>query len=326
LAPELALAILLPIASAIEFAHSRGFFRLDIKPNNIQVSYSGQVYLMDLGIAKELNSDSGLTREGDLLGTPLYMSPEQINNGDVDARSDVYSFGAVLYEAMTGLPPFYAQDMAAVIRMQLTVEPTLPSSRMSGIPLWLDEVVIRCLSKNPANRFQSMTDLNSALRNSLDLTVASPESVALAASESQSRNLQVEVSRNNLTQMFSNPLPAQDSSISKLYEQAVQLSETPGPHLGWIDFAGIRQHYTLPIGIQFTIRIGRAPDNDLLLEEEGVSRYHSMIRSLEEGTLEVADLNSENGTFVNANRLFKPRKLAPGDRIQIGVVDINFAI
>ncbi len=105
----MALAILLPIARAIAFAHKSGYIRLDLKPGNVQVSYAGQVFLMDLGIARTVSTDAetvAVTQTGELLGTPLYISPEQIKGVEIDARSDIYSYGAMLYEALTGVPPF----------------------------------------------------------------------------------------------------------------------------------------------------------------------------------------------------------------------------
>ena len=99
-----AVAVLLPIAKAIQFGHDQGFYRFDVKPNNIRISTAGHVYLMDLGLARHIAHHSTVTLTGSFLGTPLYMSPEHCVGEDVDGRSDIYSFGAVLYRPLPAVP------------------------------------------------------------------------------------------------------------------------------------------------------------------------------------------------------------------------------
>jgi serine/threonine protein kinase len=337
LRPEVALAILLPIAQAIGFAHAKGFFRLDIKPNNIQVSYSGKVYLMDLGIARELNTDSNVTAAGQLIGTPLYMSPEQVQGRVVDFRADIYSFGAVLYEALTGDSPFAANEMALVLQKLLYEEPLSPARRETGIPEWLDRAVLKCLSKDPAERFQSMDELYDCLRNSHRLTLASAEMVASIASESRSRKLGVEYDRNTATQLVDPGVPAPVMETQERLSTSLgpetrfqvagsQLESTlvPTPRFRWIDPNGVQRYYALPLQATFMVSIGRADDNDIVLQADGVSRYHAQIRS-DDHSLQLNDLNSRNGTYVNSSRIFKPHTLSLGDNVQLGEVALTFS-
>jgi serine/threonine protein kinase len=337
LQPEVALAILLPIAQAIGFAHSKGFFRLDIKPNNIQVSYSGKVYLMDLGIARELSSESSVTGSGQLIGTPLYMSPEQVRGVAVDFRADIYSFGAVLYEALTGASPFAAGDMGHVIQKLLFEEPPRPSKRDPGIPEWLERAVLKCLSKDPSERFQSMDELYDCLRNSHGLALATSEVVASIASESRARKLSVESDRNASTQLLDSDVAVpvtntKGSSTSLAPETPFPLAESelvsttlvPSPRLRWIDQDGVRRSYSLPLQNGFMVSIGRAPDNDIVLQVNGVSRYHAQISS-EDNSVQVNDLNSRNGTYVNSSRIFKPHTLSIGDSVQLGEAVLTFS-
>ena len=144
-----AVGLAMQIASALEEAHGRGILHRDLKPENILVTAKGTAKLLDFGLAK-LAADGDATQTLGIAGTPLYMSPEQAEGNALDARSDVFSFGSVLYEALTGQRPF--DSLAAVLRDE-------PAPLQS--PAW--DIVKRCLAKKPGDRFQSMAEVRVAL-------------------------------------------------------------------------------------------------------------------------------------------------------------------
>ena len=167
--PVRAINIVRRLCWALAAAHRAGVIHRDIKPSNIilapDVENGDEPKLIDFGLAKVAATTlgEGLTRTGQIIGTPQYMSPEQIENGDVDARSDVYSLGCVLYEMIIGRSAFAASEDVQVLYKQMHHVPDAPSTLMSGLPPQLDAVIARCLAKDPNNRFPSMQQMAGAL-------------------------------------------------------------------------------------------------------------------------------------------------------------------
>ncbi|MDP8257677.1 MAG: serine/threonine-protein kinase [Candidatus Alcyoniella australis] len=145
---------------ALDFAHSRGTIHRDIKPGNIMLGNDGLVSLMDFGIARSIEFSS-VTRPGEIVGTAEYMSPEQWS-GNVDHRSDLYSFGVVLYECLTGRPPFHDQPIPVLMKAHLDQDPPLISKKREGLPGKLDAAVMRLLQKNPQDRFSTAREAQEA--------------------------------------------------------------------------------------------------------------------------------------------------------------------
>lgn len=145
------------VARGLDYAHQNGVIHRDVKPANIMLARSGQVKIMDFGIA--VASDTGRTQTGALFGSPRYMAPEQIANGAVDARTDVFSLGVTLYEMLTGKDPFEGQTIPEVMHKILHVDPAPPATLNPDIPERLEQIVMRALAKNPADRFGSARDL-----------------------------------------------------------------------------------------------------------------------------------------------------------------------
>jgi hypothetical protein len=148
-----ALALVERVAQGLHHAHERGIVHRDVKPANIMVLESGEPKIMDFGIAKV--EASQLTAAGQLFGTPLYMSPEQALARTVDARSDIFSLGAMLYEVLTGRRAFAGDSVHGIVVQVIQSDPPLPSSLRTGIPGEVDGVVMRCLAKEPAQRYPS---------------------------------------------------------------------------------------------------------------------------------------------------------------------------
>ena len=150
------------ISRGLQYAHSRGIIHRDIKPENILVARDGTVKVMDFGLARSEGS-SRLTQSGMIVGTVGYMAPEQILGGAVDARTDLYSVGCVLYEALTGRTPFTGDDPFAVLGQHINVMPVSPRWSNDAIPPLFDAVVMRLLAKDPAERYASAADVLEAL-------------------------------------------------------------------------------------------------------------------------------------------------------------------
>jgi Tol biopolymer transport system component len=166
-----ALGFAAAIADALAAAHRAGIIHRDLKPANVMITSSGAVKVLDFGVAKLLEpSESGgttiaATQEGTTVGTPAYMSPEQAEGGRLDARSDIFSFGSVLYEMVTGRRPFTGDSRLSILTKILKEDPTPPNQLGTAIPLELEKIILRCLRKDSARRYQTMADLKVALED-----------------------------------------------------------------------------------------------------------------------------------------------------------------
>jgi serine/threonine-protein kinase len=180
LMPNRALEITAGVLTALEYSHREGIVHRDIKPANVMLAQDGAVKVMDFGIARAV-ADSGatMTQTANVLGTAQYLSPEQARGETVDARSDVYSSGCLLYELLTGRPPFQGESPVAVAYQHVRENPAPPSTLNSDVGAEADAIVMKALTKNPDNRYQSAaemrTDIERALQGS---TVAAPPVMA----------------------------------------------------------------------------------------------------------------------------------------------------
>ena len=159
-----AIEVIADACQALNFSHQHGIIHRDVKPANIMISKAGAVKVMDFGIARAL-ADAGnpVTQTAAVIGTAQYLSPEQARGVKVDARSDVYSLGCVLYELLTGEPPFVGDSPVAVAYQHVREDPVPPSQRHADISPELDAVVLKALAKNPDNRYQTAAEMRADL-------------------------------------------------------------------------------------------------------------------------------------------------------------------
>ena len=158
LLPERAAEIAEAVAAALAFAHERGIVHRDVKPGNIMITPTGDVTVMDFGIARAMSGDS-LTQTATVLGTATYLSPEQAQGEPVDVRSDIYSLGVVLFEMLTATVPFDGESPVAVAYKHVREEAPRPSALNPDVPDPLERIVLKSLAKNPENRYASANDL-----------------------------------------------------------------------------------------------------------------------------------------------------------------------
>jgi serine/threonine-protein kinase len=158
-----AIEVIADACQALNFSHQHGIIHRDVKPANIMISKSGAVKVMDFGIARALADANSVTQTAAVIGTAQYLSPEQARGEKVDARSDVYSLGCVLYEILTGEPPFTGDSPVAVAYQHVREDPVPPSQRHNDISPELDAVVLKALAKNPDNRYQSAAEMRADL-------------------------------------------------------------------------------------------------------------------------------------------------------------------
>jgi serine/threonine-protein kinase len=164
---ERALHIAVQICKALGAAHDAGIVHRDLKPENVFLTARDGtpdfVKILDFGIAKVANGPTRLTRKGEVLGTPHYMSPEQCEGEDIDQRTDIYALGVLLYEMLTGHVPHDADTVMGILTKHLYEDPLPPATRVPQLSGELERVVMRCLEKNPERRYQTMRELGSDL-------------------------------------------------------------------------------------------------------------------------------------------------------------------
>lgn len=166
--PERALSITADVLSALDYSHRSGIVHRDIKPANVMVTPSGQVKVMDFGIARAIaDTSSAMTQTAAVIGTAQYLSPEQARGETVDARSDIYSTGCLLYELLTGRPPFVGESPVSVAYQHVREEAKPPSQLNPDVSVAIDRIVAKALAKRVDDRYQSASDMRADIETAL---------------------------------------------------------------------------------------------------------------------------------------------------------------
>jgi serine/threonine-protein kinase len=185
LLPERALEITDGVLRALDYSHRNGIVHRDIKPGNVMLTRSGQVKVMDFGIARAVSdAQATMTQTAQVIGTAQYLSPEQARGERVDARSDLYSTGCLLYELLTGRPPFLGDSPVAIAYQHVRENPVPPSRLDPEVPQWADAIVLRAMAKDPAQRYQSAAEMRADIQRALSgMPVAGPRTAAYGATQ-----------------------------------------------------------------------------------------------------------------------------------------------
>ncbi len=168
LSPRRAMEIVADVCAALDFSHRHGIVHRDIKPANVMLTRAGAVKVMDFGIARAVaDGQATMTATAAVIGTAQYLSPEQARGEAVDARSDVYATGCVLFELLVGAPPFTGDSPVAIAYQHVREDAPAPSAVKPGLPHELDSIVLKALNKNPLNRYQTAAEMRSDLVRAL---------------------------------------------------------------------------------------------------------------------------------------------------------------
>ena len=165
LLPERLLEIIDGVLRALDYSHQAGIVHRDIKPGNVMVTRNGDVKVMDFGIARAMSdAQATMTQTAQVIGTAQYLSPEQARGERVDSRSDLYSTGCLLYELLTGRPPFTGDSPVAIAYQHVRENPIPPSRVDPDVPAWADAIVLKAMAKSPADRYQTAADMRADLQ------------------------------------------------------------------------------------------------------------------------------------------------------------------
>jgi serine/threonine-protein kinase len=165
LLPERTLEIVSGVLRALEYSHQAGIVHRDIKPGNVMVTRNGDVKVMDFGIARAMSdTQATMTQTAQVIGTAQYLSPEQARGERVDARSDLYSTGCLMYELLTGRPPFTGDSPVAIAYQHVRENPIPPSRLDPSLPPWADSIVLKAMAKSPNDRYQSAAEMQADIQ------------------------------------------------------------------------------------------------------------------------------------------------------------------
>jgi len=176
LLPERSLEIIDGVLGALDYSHQSGIVHRDIKPGNVMVTRNGDIKVMDFGIARAMSDNQAtMTQTAQVIGTAQYLSPEQARGERVDARSDLYSTGCLMYELLTGRPPFTGDSPVAIAYQHVRENPVPPSVVDPDMPSWADAIVLKAMAKDPGDRYQSAAEMRMDVQRAMNgMAVAAP--------------------------------------------------------------------------------------------------------------------------------------------------------
>lgn len=284
------LEIVTTVGEALQYAHKHGILHRDIKPSNVLISKDGSIYLTDFGLARMMEGSSSLTGDA-IIGTPHYISPEQALNAEaIDERTDIYSFGVMIYEMVTGRVPFDANTAFAVIEDHIYTPPPPPTSINPQLSDEVEKVILKALAKKNSERYDKVSDLVRAFK-------------------------QAWLPQNGTRTISS-------STLESIPDAPVFLAENGASFPLTSDKSVIGRNSS-------TKNIVNDIDLTRYDTKKIISRRHAMIQRKNNQFL-LYDLNSRNGTFVNGKRISsrEPYVLKPGDVVEFGLggVKLTFSV
>lgn len=280
------LDLIMAVGSGLQYAHKQGILHRDVKPSNVLLSREGNIYLTDFGLARMVEGNSSLTGDT-IIGTPHYISPEQaLNTERLDEGTDIYSFGVMIYELVTGRVPFDADTAFSVIEDHIYTPPPPPKTIKPDLSSDIEDVILKALAKKRIDRYEKVSDLVKAFKHAwvsgTETSMVSsstldsiPDVPSFVAENGKSFNLKDDktvIGRNSTTNNIVNDIDLTHLDIKKM-----------------------------------------------------ISRRHAMVQRKNDQFL-IYDLSSRNGTFVNGERISSrdPYPLKPGDVVEFGIGGIKF--
>ncbi len=301
------------ILEALEYSHRAGVVHRDIKPGNVMVTSAGQVKVMDFGIARAVSDSSSTVAETtQILGTAAYFSPEQAKGEPVDSRADVYSAGVVLYELLTGRPPFRGESPVAVAYQHVSETPLAPSEIVDTVPRSLDAVVLRALAKDPYQRYQDAGSFRAALDATRDGRTPSRKQVGALTSELYGAN----------------PRQAAETarSLRQLSTDTTMRRTQAGPPAAWI-WAGIAVIAVVLISVLFWVLNNRpgttVPDNARVVPDVVTMTWDRANELMFEQDLDTERFDESNDQIAEGNVIRTDpaagTTVAPGQLVKVYV-------
>lgn len=352
-----ALLILEQAAQALDFAHERGVIHRDVKPANMLLRSPQLLLLSDFGVAKMLQDRTTDHGETQIVGTPQYMAPEQCRaDARLDGRCDIYSLGVVLFQCATGRLPFYGDSQNAVMLKQMKDAPPRPSEVATLIAPSVERIILRAMAKDPDQRYQRASDMATdlhAARTELESAQTGPGAGVGPRRASPTMPVSVPQVPVRAAGAHSTPIsspqgrpgapgvcfrcgaannPANRHCVICGYDMASRrmdndrfLAASGRPLRCRIVFRSgpfTGHAFTLH---QDVTTIGRGLGNDVLLQDETVSRQHARLTFMT-GQWVIEDINSANGVFVNKTRVRRALPLAHGDLVRCGDVEMIYEL
>ena len=323
--PE-AIEVTRQLADALDYAHNQGMIHRDVKPDNVLLKpepsaprLSYRPILTDFGLAKLTSSSTSDVTDQQPVGTYPYMSPEQCLAEKIDHRSDIYSLGIMLFELSVGRLPFNPKSIAEAARMHGREPVPLPSELRPGYPADLEQIVLRCLSKDPDQRYATARDLahdlQALLRPILSIpasgtsgVLALPPAPPPPSFQSPDDRYPTDIVTAIMSQQLSQSLPN---------SYPVPEGDTENDQL--VFYSPDQPAFTVKLS-ESIYKIGREPDNTIVLRGGKASRAHAQVERKPNGRYYIVDLHSTNGTWVDDTRLEPeiPILLNPGSLVRIG--------
>ncbi|MEE4194109.1 MAG: protein kinase [Anaerolineae bacterium] len=339
---------LLPVVYALGYAHRHGVVHRDVKPANILMDNDKRPVLSDFGIAKVLTGDNNepITRTGVGLGTPDYIAPEQGLGKHVDGRADIYSLGVIFYEMLTGSKPFTEGHGMQIMMMHIMDPFPHPTLKVPELPKSVEKVLLKMVEKSPDDRYQTMEQLANALQE-LQPTDSSVSNMSgLFTEESIGRVLKrpnpcaecpqcksATYPNDRFCSQCGTPLDAEETEEKEhaaVQQKPVHRSTTKPSgiveEVKWMlqEMSGTHPGKQFPLDDKVTM--GRSQSNAIWVNNTNASRRHACIEPTRDGGIQITDLGSTNGTWVNGRRIGEPVMLQPGDQVVVGDTEFEVVV